>query len=409
MNLKAMEIFYKLITSNCSIEEFIWTSYHLLNNPIMLTNSSFKIISLASDMKVDDPLWKDAETHGCCSANSIDSFYHETSDIINNLDKAQIFNKSFGTHMPRIIRRVSKHNKCLGFVIVFECNRKLTKEDAELTDMFADSLGVLLELDKVKENIMTETVSENLLFDLLTQKDLKKTYLNDRIKSANWLLKDELYVLYTEVPQKNNRKFFQPLFMQKLSASSPFIIQAIEYDDNIVLLFNSTNRENKRKQLGYIRDVVKKHNLCVGVSQMFRHLTDVPKYFIQAKETLKVGKIVDPERTIYEFNDYMLYHLLSKYEVCELENYISPSFRKLIDHDKQTGSEYCKTIIQYYLCGCNINVSAQTLHVHRNTMNYRIKNIFELIGPERVIGEYFSKIYLSYCVTDWIKKSGTSI
>ncbi|MEL7649510.1 MAG: helix-turn-helix domain-containing protein [Sedimentibacter sp.] len=409
MNLKAMEIFYKLITSNCSIEEFIWTSCNMLDNPIMLTNESFKIISLASDKKVDDPLWKEAETHGCCNANSIDSFYRETADIVNNLDKAHIFSKSFGTHIPRIIRRVTKSNRCLGFVIILECNHKLTMEDAELTDMFADSLGVLLELDKVKNNIVTETISENLLFDLLTQKELKKTYLNDRIKSANWLLKDELYVLYVEVPKKNNGKFFHPLFMQKLSISSPFIIQAIEYDGDIVMLFNSTNRENKRKQLGYIRDVLKKLNLSVGVSQMFRHLTDVPKYFIQAKETLKVGKIVDPERTVYEFNDYMLYHLLSKHEVCELEGYISPTFRKLSDHDEKTGSEYCMTIIQYYLCGCNINLSAQILHIHRNTMNYRMKNIFELIGPERVIGEYFSKIYISYCVSDWIKKSGTLI
>ncbi len=47
----------------------------------------------------------------------------------------------------------------------------------------------------------------------------------------------------------------------------------------------------------------------------------------------------------------------------------------------------------------NINETSQVLHIHRNTLNYRLKRIHELTGDgSKKFGKIFLEIVLLFCL-----------
>jgi len=50
-------------------------------------------------------------------------------------------------------------------------------------------------------------------------------------------------------------------------------------------------------------------------------------------------------------------------------------YMALIRHDEQNGTAYAATLASYLACNQDSLVTAETIHVHRNTIIYRIKRL----------------------------------
>jgi sugar diacid utilization regulator len=51
-------------------------------------------------------------------------------------------------------------------------------------------------------------------------------------------------------------------------------------------------------------------------------------------------------------------------------------------HDTDRGSDFLSSVLAYFDAGCDITEAAKRLHVHRNTLRYRLKRIEELAGVD---------------------------
>lgn len=59
---------------------------------------------------------------------------------------------------------------------------------------------------------------------------------------------------------------------------------------------------------------------------------------------------------------------------------VHPDIHLLWRLDKETGSENFRTLFEFLLSGSNYTNAAKELHLHRNSLIYRISRIEELIG-----------------------------
>ena len=64
----------------------------------------------------------------------------------------------------------------------------------------------------------------------------------------------------------------------------------------------------------------------------------------------------------------------------EILDYCNSKLRKLEIYDNTNGSFLIDTILNYYSCGFNIKKTAETMYVHRNSLQYRLKKIEEILG-----------------------------
>lgn len=86
----------------------------------------------------------------------------------------------------------------------------------------------------------------------------------------------------------------------------------------------------------------------------------------------------------------------------ELKRQSSEIFHKLLEYDSASDIGLMNTLIEYIRCNYNISETARRLHIHRQSLLYRINKIEDLTGmslsshDDLFILETFSRMYMSY-------------
>lgn len=106
----------------------------------------------------------------------------------------------------------------------------------------------------------------------------------------------------------------------------------------------------------------------------------VEQSYHQAKSVLRMKKILPEEtKTIYGYIDLGIYRLLPNFsEKNEVEVFSNYYLKKLIQYDQENQSNLLHTLEVYLDYPGQINLVTQKLHIHPNTLAYRLKRISEV-------------------------------
>ena len=63
----------------------------------------------------------------------------------------------------------------------------------------------------------------------------------------------------------------------------------------------------------------------------------------------------------------------------EILNYCNEKLKNLEMYDNANGSFLIDTLVNYYMCGFNVGKTAEMMYVHRNSLQYRLKKIEEIL------------------------------
>ncbi len=81
------------------------------------------------------------------------------------------------------------------------------------------------------------------------------------------------------------------------------------------------------------------------------------------------------------FSDLGVYRLLVRLrETPELWTFYRETRSKLAEYDQRQGADLIKTLDAYFNHLGNLRASSEALHVHRNTLLYRLDRVEELTG-----------------------------
>ncbi|GAX91742.1 PucR family transcriptional regulator [Effusibacillus lacus] len=117
-----------------------------------------------------------------------------------------------------------------------------------------------------------------------------------------------------------------------------------------------------------------------GIGQPREHLTQLHKSYIEAKKALENGQKVSSSKYVFDFSDIYVEDLL-----LDLKNH--PSLNALYElyllpiqtYDKKNGSQLLQTLDAYVRHGSNTKKVAEELFVHRNSVNYRLERIQDIL------------------------------
>lgn len=385
-----------------SISELVDIGSQLLGNPIMLTNSSFKVVYMSEDQDVEDKVWKDAKKLGFCSADSISYFKNDKASItLFNNKKAFIYKTGLGKHMPRILKKISTKNRVLGYLVVFEVNHKLTEHHLEMTDFLCNFLAIEMK-NNISEN-NTEKIYESLILDLIERKNLSNLSLSDRIHSSNWIIKPILQLICIEVDTKRTLDYYFDYITNRLLRINPFA-KAVRYDGHILVVLNYNNTNEYELIAEQIISFLDQYQLYSGFSRTFSSLSEIYIHYLQAKTALTLGKLLQNHCKFFYYKDFSFYHLLSCMNSEQLLGLCSPHYIELSQYDHTNSTEYCETLYQYIESANNISTAAKALQIHRNTMSYRIEKISQLSNINLLNGEELFQFYITKKIMNWINK-----
>lgn len=99
---------------------------------------------------------------------------------------------------------------------------------------------------------------------------------------------------------------------------------------------------------------------------------------MQARESWRLGKEWESSPVTY-FGDLGLYQLLAGLGgSAEAARFYRKTLGKLISHDDSRNAELVQTLDAFFACHGNLSQTATRLHIHRNTLTYRLEQIAQI-------------------------------
>lgn len=174
-----------------------------------------------------------------------------------------------------------------------------------------------------------------------------------------------------------------PEQLGELAACGPFY--AFAWEGMVALLFDDTHQVSWRET---IRDILVRNHLCAGLSGPFALAASAQGCMQKAQIALKTGKAVHPGCALYPMDAYFdtaLFRAAS--QVLETwgylrEDYCDARLLQMERLDAKEGTQYVDSLHAYLRNGLNLRLAAQSLGIHRNTLDYRIRRIQTLFDVD---------------------------
>jgi purine catabolism regulator len=120
-------------------------------------------------------------------------------------------------------------------------------------------------------------------------------------------------------------------------------------------------------------------HVSVGLGRPKPGIGGVRASYREADQALTMGTRLFGAGRVVGFGDLGLYRLLYALQgQAELREFYEDQVRALLDYDKRTGAGLMQTLDAFFHCHGSPTEMAHTLHLHRNTVLYRLRRIEEI-------------------------------
>lgn len=148
------------------------------------------------------------------------------------------------------------------------------------------------------------------------------------------------------------------------------------------------------------------NRLSCGLSDLFSSLLDLPKAFRQARHALRMGLQIHDTELVFAYQDFLMQSLLDDLEKTkDLTEYCHPIIWEIQNYDLANRTEYLPTLKTYLHTAQDSEKSAGLLHIHRNTLMYRIHRISHLFHIDWKNGYLLSTLFLSLEIQERLDKN----
>jgi len=135
-------------------------------------------------------------------------------------------------------------------------------------------------------------------------------------------------------------------------------------------------------------------NFRCGVSLPFSDWNDISSYLKQAETAIDFGESTD---VVNMCAHYAWRYILNDIAITSRnKKMLHPAVNILEAYDKKNGSEFYRTLYEYLKNERNATNTANALFIHRNSLQYRLNRIYELIDADLNEASVRMHIMLSY-------------
>jgi sugar diacid utilization regulator len=121
--------------------------------------------------------------------------------------------------------------------------------------------------------------------------------------------------------------------------------------------------------------------VVIGIGGVCRDPREVARSYAQAQRTTQTLRRLGRQSTVSAFGDLGILRLLLQVpDLAELRSFAADVLGKLAVHEQEHKSEYLTTLACYFRENNSPQRASRILHVHPNTVAYRVKRIEEITG-----------------------------
>lgn len=384
-----------------TIQQLLDIGHELLGNPILLVDLSLCFIAQSGgDNITNEPLWEWTLSKGYVTEEYVQSVMTPDLSLSGNEQfytcgsmSNTFWNNKFVKHR-QLVGRVAHDEVPMGYLKLLEFNKPITPLDEKTLDMLCNFIAITMKDPNITNNISNNLI-DSFLIALLNQKIYDQDAIEERKHLFGLKLYENLFVV-TVQPEKrsdiNDHLYYMRRILQSFFNRQTILI----HNSQIVVLFDTINKEMNENTMSLFEDLLKKNSCIAGISQSFIHLQELSEYHKQSIGALHMGEILHESKRIFKYKDYIISHMILHFHnETNIKNLVHPAVNTLKDLDEKKGTDFLKTLLTYINNNQNITLASKALHIHYNTVKYRINRIEQLTNIDFTDSEMLFNICLS--------------
>lgn len=387
------------------LESIVAVAYKIVGNPIIVSDKSWKVLAIASDVKEpDDVAWSEFTKFGTLSFDTVSlNIKYKLTDRIEQ-SEAPFICQEDNMKYRRLFWKVAVGSRPVATVSFIEYNRPVNERDFLLMSMLCNAISAEMQKNKFM-HYTRGLLYEEFIVDLIEGRVKNSNIIEEKVKSLNLGLKKYIHVITIDIRGFDTENFSVPYlrdYLEKMITGS----KAIIYGDSITIVTSySHEHELFEVDAAKLKEFLKRYGIRGGISRSFRKLEELKDHYYQALEALDLGAHIDLDACIYYYEDYAIYHIA---KVCagssDLKQFYHPKLEYLMAYDEEHKTSFTDSLYTYLKHSRNITNTAKALHLHRNSMIYHLKRIEEILDFSLSDNEMLLHIELSFRLMEYDKK-----
>ncbi len=386
-----------------NLQEFCEYISELLSAPITIEDVNHRLLAYSAHENYTD---------SARIATIIGRKVPET--VINRLWNEGILPRLFESDLPitiptitdvglgkRIAISIRNHNDVLGFIWALETGTSFEeKHFAILKDAAATAQELILSLryntsDQKKEY-------KDLLWQLLTRNDLSHAKINDAFSTLGLKIPALYTVLVFSFEQPITPELEKHIsYIIKTTEQIKPFLYTIDKNHSIMLASPADKQFDDNAFIAFIQNFAQKMyeryritDVQGAYGNIRRQIKDIKECYQEALTTLSIKKrLPQDSQTIFNYRDL---GILEYMDICS--NYLpkkeNPVLQKLTAYDAKHDTELVRTLEHYLDYDSNPKITAEHLHIHVNTLVYRLKRIAEISSLDLYDPRQKIKVYI---------------
>ncbi|MCF6094721.1 helix-turn-helix domain-containing protein [Microaerobacter geothermalis] len=367
-----------------------------LGNPVTIEDHNHNLLSYSIHHDVTDPARRETIMNRRVPQAVISSLWEKgyIQRLMEQDDPVRIPPMNQVGLGERVAIGIRKGEEVLGYIYVLEIHRSIGKEEYVLLKKAAKTVaGMLMERrsqrgprEKGRKEFFWEILLENLNSSRSIIKKaqmlniaLPNTFLVAIIQMPNLEMMDKLkrelpYLLLTKGSLVNGGQ--SPLWVARenemivLLGSNPVSVDGLR-----------TQAENwAREILEQWQEQQTRTKPSVALGGVSQNILEIGRSYQQALQVVKLQEMFHGDDHLpFSYDNLGIYRYLPLLmEKNKSEKYANWRLKRLIKYDRENHTDLIRTLEVFLDSAGRVNVAANRLHIHTNTLNYRLKRISEI-------------------------------
>lgn len=401
---KGLALFNDLMQTH-DLQKLLDTVRPEFGNPIILSNGSYVVMALTREQEIQDPHWADITANrslpvGTLTCSAVNETYRRSME-----SGRAVLDENAERGLPMLRRVLAEEGRILGYLDAPLYFKTPNEEETALFDFLGNLITLELQRDPGRADV-PDNMLDYFVCDLLEGNLTDPRVIRERLEHFNWNLqaKGRVQILsiqmdggMAETDSGERRRL-----LERFSAAFPQF-KTFFYRDRLKML--CPVGEDLRMDEHFcetMMGLLRQEGMSAGASRPMSYLNAVPDFNRQADQAAELGRKLRPEKLLYFYDNYALYHALELAADREdLYQFCHSAVMLLRDYDRLHETELAETLRVYLTHNRSVGEAAAALYVHRNTMNYRIARIGELTKLDLSDPDVFCHLLFSFYALDY--------
>ena len=407
---------HEVVYKNAGLQELLQRAAAEIHGTLLLMNVGYKHIASVCDPQVKDPVAEELCVNGYQSFDTIQAVRRETPVHRAPDGKAAEY-VSQKSHNYTIVRRICYQGNLVARLCVILNG---PEPNPCCSDLCAILAGYIAEYMFSNQGVDygSNAAFGSLAADLIECRLTDPEELEQRLKQIKLAVKRYYHVIVVSFESTQGQENIPwNYIISQLEQIFPFS-NITTYHGEILMIVRKTKRGSRMPiDQEKLLPILERYNGYASIGNTSEFLSSLPPMYHQVKDALRIGRVMDPERRIFYYEDYSVYQII---ELAAESARYSMSTRNLIHlcnneavalliRDNKTGGSLLEFLYTYLIHERNATETAKALYIHRNTAMYKIHKIEEILGRdlndpalrERLLFSYHVLEYMSrYCKED---------